>query len=304
MRCVREAIAEIGAAAPADMGKVMKAMMPKIQGRAAGDQRWQAVQQESLAVLEQVMRNTIREGSVREAQRSIPTLISFTLPQDQALTVTSLVTPFVVPNSLYSEDLTFAARLEARESVEPVVRTFIAGEAIVRRGQIISPAAYEALQQYRLIEVPDNYRSMLATIALVTLNFGFTAMYLAKRKKFISENIRGLALTAAAFLIFLYFARLIIPNRTVLPYLFPLQAFGLTVSSLFSIELGLMLSLVLEHPRGLWTAQQPGFDRFLYPFQHGRHSHFGKRPAHWQLLLGRHRYRRGRIDRHPRIPPG
>ncbi len=210
------------------------------------DARWQAVQQEALAVLEQVMRNTIREGSVREAQRSIPTLISFTLPQDQALTVTSLVSPFVVPNSLYSEDLTFAARLEARESAEPVVRTFIAGEAIVRRGQIISPAVFEAVQQFRLIEVPDNYRSMLATVALVTLNFGFTAMYLAKRKKFISENIRGLALTAAAFLIFLYFARLIIPNRTVLPYLFPLQAFGLTVSSLFSIELGLMLSLVLS----------------------------------------------------------
>jgi hypothetical protein len=32
------AIAETGAAAPADMGKVMKALMPKVTGRAAGDQ--------------------------------------------------------------------------------------------------------------------------------------------------------------------------------------------------------------------------------------------------------------------------
>lgn len=39
----REAITETGASTPADMGKVMKALMPKIQGRAAGDQISQAV---------------------------------------------------------------------------------------------------------------------------------------------------------------------------------------------------------------------------------------------------------------------
>jgi uncharacterized protein len=35
---VQAAIAETGAAAPADMGKVMKALLPKIAGRAPGDQ--------------------------------------------------------------------------------------------------------------------------------------------------------------------------------------------------------------------------------------------------------------------------
>lgn len=39
----REAVTETGASTPADMGKVMKALMPKIQGRAAGDQISQAV---------------------------------------------------------------------------------------------------------------------------------------------------------------------------------------------------------------------------------------------------------------------
>jgi len=38
-----ETIAEINAVSPADMGKVMKAMMPKVQGRATGDQVNQVV---------------------------------------------------------------------------------------------------------------------------------------------------------------------------------------------------------------------------------------------------------------------
>jgi uncharacterized protein YqeY len=39
------AIAEAGAASPADMGKVMKLLMPRIQGRAPGDQVSQLVRQ-------------------------------------------------------------------------------------------------------------------------------------------------------------------------------------------------------------------------------------------------------------------
>ncbi len=39
----QEAIAEVGATGPQDMGKVMKAIMPKVQGRATGDQVGQAV---------------------------------------------------------------------------------------------------------------------------------------------------------------------------------------------------------------------------------------------------------------------
>jgi uncharacterized protein len=39
----REAVQETGASSPADMGRVMKAIMQKVQGRASGDQVSQAV---------------------------------------------------------------------------------------------------------------------------------------------------------------------------------------------------------------------------------------------------------------------
>jgi uncharacterized protein YqeY len=40
---VNEALAETGAKTPADMGKVMKALMPRVQGRVAGDRVSQVV---------------------------------------------------------------------------------------------------------------------------------------------------------------------------------------------------------------------------------------------------------------------
>jgi hypothetical protein len=42
---VDAAIAEVGAAAPSDMGKVMKVLLPKVAGRAPGDQVSAAVRQ-------------------------------------------------------------------------------------------------------------------------------------------------------------------------------------------------------------------------------------------------------------------
>lgn len=39
----REAVEEVGASSPKEMGKVMKVLMPRVQGRATGDQVSQAV---------------------------------------------------------------------------------------------------------------------------------------------------------------------------------------------------------------------------------------------------------------------
>ncbi|MCX8025127.1 MAG: hypothetical protein N3A60_07980, partial [Thermanaerothrix sp.] len=111
------------------------------------DNQWQTIQQEALLTLEHVMRGTIREDRLEEARQSVPGMISFTLPEEQARIVADLVTPLVQPNSLYSEALTQKAREEAAKKVEPVTRSYLAGEVIVRRGQLITPVVMEALEK-------------------------------------------------------------------------------------------------------------------------------------------------------------
>jgi len=233
----------------ADLSSLSDIQIPTTIGEqilSLNDSRWQVVQQEALNVLEQVMRNTIREDRLDESRRSVSTLISFSLPEDQAAIVAQLVTGFVVPNSQYSLEQTEAARTETRALVKPITRSFITGETIVLRGQVINDASWEALEQFDLVK-PQSYREdILGASALVTLQAVFIALYLNRRKTYPVDDLRSLLLIALLFIVFLFGARLTIPNRTVLPYLFPLPAFGLTIAVLFQTELAMIFSLVLS----------------------------------------------------------
>ncbi len=210
------------------------------------DARWQTIQQEAVTVLEQAMRNTIREDQVDDIRRRIPTFISFSLSEDQAAIVTAIVSPYVTANSLYSPDLSQAAKENARNAVQTVTKTYAAGEIIVRRGQIITPATWEALAKSGFIRSENKTQDILAAFCLVATLAVFLFLYFKRRGGPPLDDVRSLLLLSLAFLAFLYSAKFVIPNRTVIPYLFPLAAFGLTVASLYSLELGLVFTVVLS----------------------------------------------------------
>ena len=191
------------------------------------------------------MRNTIRQDNLDQIQRSVPTLVSFSMPQDQAALVVDLVTPYVVVNALYSADQTDANRQKAIEAIKPVMISYVTGQTIVLRGQIITPDDMEILQKYDLVQPKSCNLDVFAAGALVILLAFLISQYFYRRKLPPNDDIRGLAVLAALFIIFLVGARLLIPNRAVVPYLYPLPAFGLIVAALYSMELGLVFSLVL-----------------------------------------------------------
>jgi len=226
------------------------------------DSRWTAVESESTNVLEQIMRNTLREAEIYGATRNIPSLIDFSFPEEQAAIVVELVEPFIVPNSLYSEEQTQAARETARQSVDPVIRSFIAGETLVRRGQIIREVDWEALQRYGLIQ-PSNRTQDIIGAGILTLSAALLiGLYLKNQNAYEEYSVKAILLIAGTFLIFLAIARFVIVDRTVLPYIYPIAAFGLSLSVIFNFEIAAILSLIL----GVMTAygMPNGFDLTIF----------------------------------------
>jgi membrane-associated HD superfamily phosphohydrolase len=87
------------------------------------DSNWQNVKNETIAVLEQVMRSEIRPGRLEEARRTVPALVSISLLEPQAQLVEMIVPPFVAANSLPNEEATQRNREAARAAVEPVTKS-------------------------------------------------------------------------------------------------------------------------------------------------------------------------------------
>lgn len=212
---------------------------------ALSENRWQSVQQEAIVVLEQVMRNTIREDRLEEARRMLPALVSLSLTEDQAVIVARLVEAFVAPNSFYSEELTEAARQKAYLSVGPVTRSFKAGETIVQRGSVIQPVDLEALQELGLAQPQYGWKDFISAAAISLLLVAFTSLYIRNNTGLIDDT-RALSLVLLLFLAFLFTSRLLIPGHTLIPYIFPLAAYGMIVSVLIGMETALITSLILS----------------------------------------------------------
>jgi hypothetical protein len=208
------------------------------------EQRWQAVQQEAIVVLEQVMRNTIRDDRLEEARRGVPALVSLSLPEEQATIVAELVAAFVVPNSLYNDELTQAARENARQAVTPVSRTYRAGQTVLQRGQIISETGIEALQELGLVQPRDPWKPLASAAALIFLEMAFLILYLRRNTRLLID-LRGLAVIACLFLIFLAGAHLLTGDSLTLAYIFPMAAYSLTIAALFGAYPALVTSLLL-----------------------------------------------------------
>jgi putative nucleotidyltransferase with HDIG domain len=210
------------------------------------DTRWTDVQQESVRVLEQVMRGPVRADNLDFVIKDISSHVSLTLNEQDGALVAQLVDGFVIPNSQYSQDLTTAAQQAARDSVQPVVQSYKNGETIVANGEIITPAEMEALQEFGLIQVEEPVETYLGVAALVILLAALVGLYFHRRPQIeLLSDPRSLIVFAFIYIIFLVTARLVVPNRTIVPYAYPLPAIGLLVTSLFGLETGIITSLVI-----------------------------------------------------------
>jgi hypothetical protein len=209
------------------------------------DARWQEIQQEAIAVLEKVMSSPIRPESLVEARNRVPALVSLALPEDQAAIAAELAMAYVSANSSYSESLTQTARLSARSSVDPIVRTFVPGQTIVLQGEVLTAENIEALQQLGLTIPQGSLEEQLGAVLISLLMIALMVLYLRRKNILAAAEPRSLGLLAALQLTFLIAARLILPLNSTIAYAFPLASCALVTAALFGTELALVSSIPL-----------------------------------------------------------
>ncbi len=98
-----------------------------------------------------------------------------------------------------------------------------------------------------MIQPSQPIETYLGAAALTILSAAFIGLYFLRRGKvkFLSDP-RSLLMASIIFIVFIAGARFVIPNRAIVPYLYPLPAAGLLLTTLFGMESGIILSLVIS----------------------------------------------------------
>lgn len=231
-----QAIADLSL--PEDMARAM-ASMP--------DDRWSIVAGEAIATLRRAMSREIRESDLSVARANVPLLVDQTqLTEQEAAIVTRIVQALLKPNTFPNPEKTERLRQEARESVQPVIVEYEAGEIIVRSGEVVTPAQVEALEKFGLRRRQITWQEVLAEGLLVLL-FVLTLLFYTYR------YYRDYWLLAHAPIILygmvlgaILLAKAMIPGHAYLPYVYPLGALVVTIGIVQRRELAILVLLFVS----------------------------------------------------------
>ncbi len=210
------------------------------------EDRWQAIKLETESVLQQVMRDEIREDRLEEAKRTVPAYIGIATSFSSIETdlVVELATAFVAPNSLYNDEATQAARETARQSVAPVVESYAAGETIIDRGEVVTELHIEALQAYGLLKPPNRIQDIaLEGLLIVVLGVCLALFTLRSHPKEVRQP-RVAATLSGLFILSSLAMKAMVPGPGVLAYLFPAATVPILLSALFGNGLGVLSALI------------------------------------------------------------
>ena len=208
------------------------------------DETWSKIETEVVNVLDVAMRSEIREDDVGPVRARIPGMVGIRLTEEQSALAGPLAQQFIAPNSFLDAEATANARAKARQSVEPVARTYEAGEIIVREGQSVTSLDVEALDRLGLRQPKSDWGD-LASATLNAVMFTIVlGLYLQRFEASMWSRPRNVALLAVLILIFAVAAKAMITGRTVLPYVFPAAALPMLLAVLAGPHLAIVVASI------------------------------------------------------------
>lgn len=194
-------------------------------------QNWNDVQLETRRLLDQIMRQQeVREQDLSNIRGRVPAMVPLDMPQDEAALVSELVQSFMVPNVLYNEIATEAARQKAWEETSKAIRTLSRGQIVFREGSIVTDLDIEALEALGLLSRKRNVDIGVSFLVSALLSV-FLGLYIYQLQPQVLNQRRQEILLLFLLAFFMILAWLLIPSGSVLPYLFPSAALAMLVAT-------------------------------------------------------------------------
>jgi len=192
---------------------------------------WATVRTEAARVLDATLRTELRDTEVAEARIRLAGRMAGGLDEAERMLAAELISPIVVPNSSFSEDLTAQARAKAAEAVPPVRVAIRQGEVIVRNGSPLTAGDIEKIDALGLRQTAPDVASFGGWLLLAVLVVGMLLAWIWRFRPALwhRDNVLvliGLLVVGATV------ALKLTAGRPTLPFFLPTAAIGILLAIL------------------------------------------------------------------------
>ncbi len=208
-------------------------------------QHWEIARQETLNVVDEAMREQIRSDRLEESRAAIPLLVRLELSENDSAVVTALAQQLIVSNSSPNPQLTEQYRQDAENNVLPVQQSFDINSTIVLKGDIIDEADIEAMQQFGLMQAETSWQDSISMFIAVVLFISLLGLYITRFHPEFLASGRHMMLLSALLVMFALIAKLTVPGRALLPFLYPAAGLSMLLTVLFDPNLAIAVTICL-----------------------------------------------------------
>jgi putative nucleotidyltransferase with HDIG domain len=195
---------------------------------------WDAVQKE----LDNTLRSLYGQGIRPEQLDAVKAEAGKALPpawsDRQKRVATEIVKQFLDANVVQDPVSTTVAQQAARGAVAPVQVQVVAGEVVVREGDIVSALHVEKLRALGLVNTGLDLPAAIGLIIWALLVAWVLALYTERYATEAWNDDRKLALVALALFAMTIASRFLVPGHTLLAYFVPYAAVAMTLTVLVS----------------------------------------------------------------------
>ncbi len=216
---------------------------------------YEQVKTEVKRIVGELMRNDIRDSTLRDYQRAARQEASLFLTPTQENVVTSLAPQFIIPTEFPDMAKTETLREEAANNVAPIPVNIAEGELIVRAGRRITELDIERLAKLGILEDENPWRTVMSLFMASLLGVVIITLYWTKfaRRLWERNQVRYLTVLEILILFFALLASVMMSNNNPLIYWFPMAALSLLLGVVFEPRLSMTVTVVLAALIGFVT---------------------------------------------------
>lgn len=224
---------------------------------ALDDLSWSGIVTETSRVLDEVMRDRVRQTELASIKVSMPSRFSQALSSGQQTVATLIVNDLIKPNEVLNVSETTRQRREAQDQIEPVREVVEKGEIVVREGNVVSASDLEKLEALGLQQAETEWSEIIAAVLIVLIWVTIFFTYLRHYQAGILHGDRRAVLLVGMILLVAGATRLAatqqISESMTWAYLVPYATVGMLVAILIDQQLALLVTALLGILAGFMT---------------------------------------------------